>query len=64
MRIYLVPNIIYRYRRGFVSTDVGTTVLECISLYHKSGIFNEPRKKNWMTTSTNNIILTATLRIK
>jgi hypothetical protein len=30
-------NIIYRFRRGFVSTDVGTAVLECISLYHKSG---------------------------
>ena len=45
MRIYLVPNTIYRFRRGFVSTDVFTTVLECISLYHKSRTLLNPEKK-------------------
>jgi hypothetical protein len=64
MSIYLVPYTIYRFRGSFVSTDVVTTVLECISLSHKSGIFVESRKKDWMTTGSNFIILIATLHIK
>jgi len=43
-RINWYLNTIYRFKISFAETNVVITVLECIPLYHQSGIFIELRK--------------------